>query len=444
MSGPQGAQLRTAITSVHRICPEFNPVQVLRRSGRSVLLIGATGRSTAVAKCLLDHSPVWAERFRREIAMYRAFVRQRPPVRVPRLIAADPDNCALVMERMPGRIAAAQRHPTEPPPRADLGAVLGAIRRVNQWRPPADLFDAPIDYAGRLTRYHELGLLTDRDMGDLQKLLRGVSHAWGRQTPAQFCHGDALLNNVLLSPAGPVLLDWDHAGWYLPGYDLATLWTVLGDAPVTRRQMSQPLNTNRPVYTGCETAGEECAPHGSAAVRLHTAPRADAPLVKDIGLRPDGSDSTTGVNDTGARATTGQQFAVAGREGDWTAIWYLGQRAWFQDPKRRPTAVSAKGLVVTPKAGVAEVPVYGRAYPEEAAYPEGVPVQAVSPLPYKLLAGQSYPLGLRTRGEYLWATTFDPAGHKVVRGQDVYYQIQFGHRVAFVRAADVTVRRSGK
>ncbi|MEU4894961.1 aminoglycoside phosphotransferase family protein [Streptomyces sp. NPDC044780] len=239
LSGPQGAQLRTAITSVHRICPEFNPVQVLRRSGRSVLLVGTAGRGTAVAKCLLDHSSAWAERFRREIAMYRAFVRQRPPVRVPRLIAADPDNCALVIERMPGRIASAQRHPTEPPPRADLGAVLGAIHRVNQWRPPADVFDAPIDYAARLVRYHELGLLTDRDMGDLQKLLRGVSHGSGRQAPAQFCHGDALLSNVLLSPAGPVLLDWDHAGWYLPGYDLATLWTVLGDAPVTRRQISQ-------------------------------------------------------------------------------------------------------------------------------------------------------------------------------------------------------------
>ena len=85
MSGPQGAQLRMAIASVHRICPEFTPVQVLRRSGRSVLLVGTTGRTTAVAKCLLDHSPVWVERFRHEIAAYRSFVRHRPPVRVPRL-----------------------------------------------------------------------------------------------------------------------------------------------------------------------------------------------------------------------------------------------------------------------------------------------------------------------------------------------------------------------
>ncbi|WP_055556515.1 N-acetylmuramoyl-L-alanine amidase [Streptomyces sp. NBRC 110028] len=235
-----------------------------------------------------------------------------------------------------------------------------------------------------------------------------------------------------------------------PYWDWAHYFTLLG-APFHRTAgasgglvtIRPDYDTNEPVYTGCEQAGQECVPHGSSAVRLHTAPSDDAPLVKDIGLRPDGADSTTGVNDTGARATTGQQFAVAGRQGDWTAIWYLGGRAWFHNPRRRPTAVHGKGLVVTPKAGLTEVPVYGRAYPEKEAYPEGVPVQAVSPLPYKLLAGQRYALGLKTQGEYLWATTFDESGHIVVRGQDIYYQIQFGHRVAFVRAADVRVRHSG-
>ncbi|RDG38454.1 aminoglycoside phosphotransferase family protein [Streptomyces corynorhini] len=237
LSGPQGAQLRMAITAVHRVCPEFNPVQVLRRSGRSVLLVGSTGRTTAVAKCLLDHSPVWTERFRHEIAAYRAFVRHRPPVRVPRLIAADPENCALVIERMPGRAAALTRHPMDAPPRADIRSALGAIARLNTWRPPAGMFDKPLDYASRITHYHELGLFTDRDLGDLQKLLHGLAGA--RQGLGEFCHGDALLSNILLSPAGPVLVDWEHAGWYLPGYDLATLWTVLADAPAARRKISQ-------------------------------------------------------------------------------------------------------------------------------------------------------------------------------------------------------------
>ncbi|MFD9789991.1 aminoglycoside phosphotransferase family protein [Streptomyces sp. NPDC059070] len=245
LSGPQGAQLRMAIASVHRICPEFNPVQVLRRSSRSVLLVGSTGRATAVAKCLLDHSPAWAERFRHEIAAYRAFVRHRPPVRVPRLIAADPDNCTLVIERMPGRAAALARHPVEAPPRADVRAALGAVARVNAWRPPAEMFTRPLEYAQRIARYHELGLFTDRDLSDLQKLLHGLAHA-GRPVQWQFSHGEALLTNILLSPAGPVLVDWEHAGWYLPGYDLATLWAVLGDAPVARRQISQAAQASGP------------------------------------------------------------------------------------------------------------------------------------------------------------------------------------------------------
>ncbi|MFF2654175.1 aminoglycoside phosphotransferase family protein [Streptomyces sp. NPDC058045] len=241
LSGPQGAQLRSAVAAVARICPEFSPVQVLRRSGRSVLLVGTTGRSTAVAKCLLDHSPAWVERFQHEIAAYRAFVRHRPPVRVPRLIAADPESGALVIERMPGRVAALQRHPMQAPPRADIRAALGAVCRLNQWQPPEDVFRRPLDYGARITRDHELGLLTDRDLDDLQKLLHGIAHSASRAGGElwQFCHGDALLSNVLLSPAGPVLVDWEHTGWYLPGYDLATLWAVLGDAPLARRQISQ-------------------------------------------------------------------------------------------------------------------------------------------------------------------------------------------------------------
>jgi hypothetical protein len=193
------------------------------------------------------------------------------------------------------------------------------------------------------------------------------------------------------------------------------------------------------VYTGCVTKGQPCAAHGSSEVRLYSQPDETSPLIKDIGLRPKGDDSTIDVNDVASRVSTGQRYAVAGRDGDWTAIWYLGQKAWFENPRKQPTAVSASGLVATPKAGLTEVPVYGRAYPEKEAYPAGVPVQAVSPLPYKLLEGQRYAVGGKMAGEYFYAPTFDTAPHKVVIGTDMYYEIQFGHRVAFVRAADVRV-----
>ncbi|MDN3024255.1 N-acetylmuramoyl-L-alanine amidase [Streptomyces sp. S.PB5] len=197
--------------------------------------------------------------------------------------------------------------------------------------------------------------------------------------------------------------------------------------------------TNRPEYTGCVTKGEPCAAHGSSEVRLYSGPGEDYPLIKDIGL---GTTPGTGVNDISSRVSTGQQYAVVERKGDWTAIWYLGLKAWFRNPGKNPAAVPASGLLVTPKAGLEEIPVYGRAYPEASAYPAGVPVQTVSPLPYKLLKGQKYVAGEKVPGEYYYAVTFTTDSHQVVVGKDLYYEIQFGHRVAFVRAADVDVRVS--
>lgn len=235
-----------------------------------------------------------------------------------------------------------------------------------------------------------------------------------------------------------------------PYWDWSHFFTLLGKpftatargraAAVTIRP---DFTANKPAYTGCVTAGETCAPHGSTAVRLHTAPQESAPLVKDAGLRPGGEDSTIDVNDVGARASTGQQYAVAGRSGDWTAIWYLGQKAWFHDPAGQPAAVPAKARLVTPRPGLAQVPVYGRAYPEAAAYPAGVPVQEQAAFPYTFLAGQKYVTGGKVPGEYFYSPTFDTSVHRVVRGKEQYYEIQFGHRVAYVKAADVRLVPAG-
>ncbi|MFD8307601.1 N-acetylmuramoyl-L-alanine amidase [Streptomyces sp. NPDC059690] len=200
---------------------------------------------------------------------------------------------------------------------------------------------------------------------------------------------------------------------------------------------------NQPPYTGCVAEDEPCAEHGSSEVRLYSDHDESSPLIKDVGLHK-GADSTIDVNDVGSRVSTGQQYAVADRYKDWTAIWYLGQKAWFRNPQKDPTAVPASGPVVTPREGLDSVPVYGRAYPEASAYPAGVPAQAVSPLPYTLPKGQKYVVGDVVPGEYYYAVTFTTDSHRVVVGKDLYYEIQYGHRVEFVRAADVTLLPSGR
>ncbi|WAL65096.1 peptidoglycan recognition family protein [Amycolatopsis cynarae] len=206
-------------------------------------------------------------------------------------------------------------------------------------------------------------------------------------------------------------------------------------------QIKPGFSRNRPGYTGCDSTapGAVCPSLGSSAVILHSEPSEDAPLLLDPGLHPDGSPSTMDVADVGSRVSTGQHYAVAEIRGDWTAIWFLGQKGWFHNPPGARAAHPALGMVVTPRPGVDSIPVYGRAYPEAEAYPSGITPQSVVPLQYTMPAGQRYAAGPVLDSEYFWATTFDPASHVVVRGKTRYVQVQFGHRVAYVKLDDVVL-----
>lgn len=209
------------------------------------------------------------------------------------------------------------------------------------------------------------------------------------------------------------------------------------------------FSDNQQPVTGCVTPGVACPTQGTNVVYLRTQPSESAPLLADIGLHPSGGPSTTEVADIGARATAGVEYAVADRSGDWTAVWFLGQKGWFRNPLRDPTAIGVKGSYVIPKAGRASVPVYGRANPEAAAYAPfpGAPVQAVVPLQYTIPAGQRYAVQDATvaTDDYLAKTLTGtpPTDHVDIVGQDRYIQVSLGHRTAFVRAADVDVVPAG-
>ncbi|GAB2932178.1 N-acetylmuramoyl-L-alanine amidase [Nonomuraea fastidiosa] len=194
-------------------------------------------------------------------------------------------------------------------------------------------------------------------------------------------------------------------------------------------------DSNRPRFTGCEATKPDkaCPSHGASTVWLHKSPSHSAPLVNDIGKHP-GKPSTYSVYDHSARASTGQRYAVAERKGDWTAIWYLGQKAWFHNPAAKPTAIPAKGPLVTPISGA--VKVYGRAYPERSAYTKASP-QPLTPLKYKIPPGQTYTVGDTITGTHYSANAFRPSKHVTTTGKTRYHQIQLGHRVMFVMASDV-------
>lgn len=233
--------------------------------------------------------------------------------------------------------------------------------------------------------------------------------------------------------------DWEHY-FALLGHPL----DALSGTPSSQIVRILPgFKGNRQAVTGCDTAGVACAAQGTNFVYLHTSPSDAAPLVSDIGLYPDGRASTTAVADIGARAATGTEFAVAGKQGDWTAIWYLGNIAWFKNSATKPTAIPVNGSYLVPKKGVTSVPTYGVAYPKASEYPAGMTPQTVTPLPYTIKAGQRVVLAdSKVPTDYYYAMTFDtppPLDHVDVMGQERYYEVYLGHRIGYVPADQVDI-----
>ncbi|MYR03337.1 N-acetylmuramoyl-L-alanine amidase, partial [Streptomyces sp. SID6139] len=170
-------------------------------------------------------------------------------------------------------------------------------------------------------------------------------------------------------------------------------------------------------------------------VYLRTAPSATAPLFGDQAIHPDGVGSDS-INDWGSTAAAGQQFVVADRQGDWTAIWYSGTKVWFLNPHGCNTT-PARDVTVVGAAGTSPVAVYGSSYPDASEYPAGLSPSAQAPLSfYTVPVGQAYV----TTAAPAPTDDYFPSTGRVVTGGKSMYTIQYNHRTALVYASDVSAR----
>lgn len=224
---PEPASDESLLAQVYAVSPRFLPGEVLHRSATSLVVAGTVDMAPVVAKVLAGGSPFWREQFVREIEAYRLFATVRPPVRVPELVAVDDRRMVLVLERLFGRPLAYDRHPSSPIPSQELAGALTQLRGLNAWRPGVG--EAwQVNYAPRIERAHRQGALDDTDRAALDVL---VARSAGRR---EFCHGDMVLANVVKTATEYGFVDWSSAGLYLPGFDLAQVWVLLGEVPGPR------------------------------------------------------------------------------------------------------------------------------------------------------------------------------------------------------------------
>jgi hypothetical protein len=248
---------------------------------------------------------------------------------------------------------------------------------------------------------------------------------------------DQVPGSTAASQAG---MHWDPG----PFFDWSRLMDLVG-APIHEQgnPRTDPIvtidpswRTNQPVVTGCGDGTATCPKQPASFVYLHTGPSGTSPRLSDpyltaAAIEPDGV-GTTLAWDWGDKASTGEEYAVAGRRGKWLAIWFGGEKAWLYDPKgRHATTVPGAGTLVTPKSGVQSIPVYGRAYPSSIS---------TDTLGYTIPAGQTYVAKDLVTADYYSASTFDaPQTYQLFTSPEQFYEIFFNHRLAYVRADDVSV-----
>ncbi|HSP02413.1 MAG TPA: phosphotransferase [Acidimicrobiales bacterium] len=169
-------------------------------------------------------------RFRYELKVNTLLRDRPPPVPTPRLLDHDIGRRSLTFEAI-GAEPVGPKYATELATE-DLDAILTLTERLREFDPRRRWFRR-LDSAQRLALAQRHGLLTTSQTAGLRAIARRA------HTRYRFCHGDITARNVLRhADTGELtLIDWEWAGLYPDGYELAFLWYSLIDVPDGRERV---------------------------------------------------------------------------------------------------------------------------------------------------------------------------------------------------------------
>jgi hypothetical protein len=177
-------------------------------------------------------------RFRNELRVNRLLVGERPPVPTPRLVGHHVQGRRLTFEAVDGEpLGPKYPHGLEPD---RLDGVVDLALRLRSYRPRRRWLRR-LDPVRRLRLASAAGLLTGVQVDGLLPL------AVRARSTLRFAHGDVTARNVLDGADGLCLIDWEWAGLYPVGYDLAFLWYSLVDVPGARDQVERHVEAQADV-----------------------------------------------------------------------------------------------------------------------------------------------------------------------------------------------------
>jgi hypothetical protein len=172
-----------------------------------------------------------------ELRVNRLFASCRPPMRVPAMVGASRRGPTMTFEGIDGG-PLDTKFPTSLSG-TEIGQLLGLSLSLEHFRPRRRRLRRP-RVGHRLMLHRRSGLISTRDAAAILALANRCNRGW------QFAHGDLTARNVLRDRAGALwLIDWEWAGLYPAGYDLAFLWFSLIDLPGGRAQVQAAVPARR-------------------------------------------------------------------------------------------------------------------------------------------------------------------------------------------------------
>lgn len=173
--------------------------------------------------------PTRYDSFVNELRIGRLFAHVAPAVPFPILLAADETRRTLTFEAVTDGVALGEKY-ADDLLLDDLGLMLGAacmlgafdVRRSWMYRPPVEQW---------IEHHREQGHL-----GAAEAAL--AARAFQAAGEGRFAHGDLSPRNILKRADGSiVLIDWERAGVYPAGFDLAFLGYTTGRIPGARARI---------------------------------------------------------------------------------------------------------------------------------------------------------------------------------------------------------------
>lgn len=212
--------------------PLFEFSGVIAETGKSKVFSGRINNTPVFVKILSLADAYWKNKFTNEIKTYRVFSRHEAPVKTLKVIYSNIHKGIIVYEQLMAQSLSHARYPADPAQFTYCQHIVADIKKISGYKHLPRQANAGDNkrWIRKASDYTNSGILNSDDLDKIKHLLNISGH------DVEFAHGDLLFTNCLIldQDDSVAYLDWEFAGYYLRGYDLALLWIIMMKSPDSR------------------------------------------------------------------------------------------------------------------------------------------------------------------------------------------------------------------